>query len=599
MKIIKKICSNKKKTYSRGLYGVAGLLLSTGLFLGCAGDHLAELPYPHTDGIAFQATVGDQEDLGTRAAQYNISSEFYSCDFQMHIEGENNAGNFRQKTATYMIPSGYSGVVVPKVESDYLNWFSRVNPHCFWGWSVPYDPDYVVKEEDFTEGIKVEFKDTPISDLNNNSTYTFKAGSWANGEILEQMLGGRSGPFIYDENGMYVPLLFRHMVSKILVKTFNMVDNVAGSGNANLRGVITIYGLPKEGTFHINPKDENGKPTFPYISKPENWDYDQTQYQQFVISNYNKYLKWEGTSWTSSSSSGIPKDCWYICPEVDLSKLSFMIQIYEYNTEAQEWQLSESRGKNGAYYGDFSGVTFTRNNTNYDDPKGGDETILHAGEYLSINFNIQANGNASAHGNIVSWTSGTSNEKSGNSHVHQGLYTNDDVRDLNDIMSSGDEQRMEDFYNMFGSARSTADDPEGKYPDYEDIYGHEMNVFDLYDDVGSSAVHSGSSSSSTTTKVGNLNTGDDYILDGNGHTINVNSTSLSIGHVRNVYLRLYYYTSSTLSGSIYYEYLVYIDNNGDVWIVDPVTFEETPTGENINNPDKCPVTLNMATGKVT
>ena len=126
-----------------------------------------------------------------------------------------------------------------------------------------------------------------------------------------------------------------------------------------------------------------------------------------------------------------------------------------------------------------------------------------------------------------------------------------------------------------------------------------MNVFDLYDDAGSSAVHSSTSSSSTTTKVGNLNTGDDYLLEGNGHTINVNSTSLSVGHVRNVYLRLYYYTSSSISGSIYYEYIVYIDNNGDVWIVDPVTFEETPTGENINNPDKCPVTLNMSTGKVT
>lgn len=573
---------------------LAGILM---LFSGCGKEDFPDGEiYPgKVDGIIFQSTVGSQEDLTTRASQYNISSEYYKCDFQLHIEGDNNRGEHRDATATYMIPSGYSGILIPKEEDKGINWFSRSNPHCFWGWSVPYDPAYEFSESDLTEGIPVEFKDTDIQELNNNSTFTFKAGSWANGEIMEQMLGGKSGPYVYDVNGMYIPLTFRHTVSKIILRTFNIVDNVAGSGNTNQRGQITIYGLPKEGVFHPAPRNEDGTPRFPYISMPEGWDYDQTQSQKFVISNYSKNLKWEGqTSWSSSNT---PKDCWYIMPEIDLSRLSFKIEIFEYSAAEEKWVPSQSHGVNGAYYGDFSNVTFTRNKTNYDDPNGGDETILHAGEYLTLNFNIQQRGNATAQGVITDWYSYPSTtEKTGNSHVHQGLYTNDDVRDFNTAMSSGNAEQMEDYYNMFGSARDTGEDPEGEYPDYEDIYGKELKVFDLFDDVGSSSYHSSSNSSSTTTKVSNLNTGDDYILDGNGHTINCTSTSLDVGHVRNVYIRVYYYTTTTTNIT---EKIVYIDKMGNVWLVDPETFEETPTQYNINNPNKCPVKLNLTNGAVT
>ena len=575
---------------------ISGMMWCLLLLSGCSKDDFAvDEVYPDVNGIVFESTVGSQEDLTTRAAQYNISSEFYQCDFHLHIEGDNNKGEHRSETAPYMIPSGYSGIVIPKDMENGLNWFSRANAHNFWGWTVPYDRDYEFSESDLTDGIKVEFKDTDIQELNNNSTYTFKSGSWENGAILEQMLGGKSGPYVYDVNGMYIPLTFRHMVSKIILRTFNIVDNVAGTGNTNQRGEITIYGLPKEGTFHICPVNDDGTPRFPYIAMPEDWDYDQTQGQKFVISNYSKNLKWEGkTSWTSSTT---PKDCWYICPEVDLSRLSFKIEIYEYNATDGEWQLSQSHGVNGAYYGDFSNVTFTRNNSNYDDPAGGDETILHAGEYLTLNFNIQERGNATAQGNITGWYSyPSSTDRTGNSHVHQGLYTNDDVRDFNDIMSSGDPESMEDYYNMFGSARDTGEDLEGEYPDYEELYDKELKVFDLYDDVGSASYHNSTSSSSTTTKVSNLNTGDDYMLDGNGHTINCTSTSMKVGHVRNVYLRVYYYTSTSSNIT---EKIVYIDKMGNIWLVDPETFEETPTPYNINDPNKCPVTLNLSTGAVT
>lgn len=125
----------------------------------------------------------------------------------------------------------------------------------------------------------------------------------------------------------------------------------------------------------------------------------------------------------------------------------------------------------------------------------------------TLNFNIQQRGHATAQGVITDWYSyPSSTEKTGNSHVHQELYNNDDVRDFNTAMSSGIPHQMEDYYNTFGSAHDTGEDPEGEYPDYEEIFGVELKVFDLYDDVGSSAYHSSSNSSSTMTKVSNLNT---------------------------------------------------------------------------------------------
>ena len=45
--------------------------------------------------------------------------------------------------------------------------------------------------------------------------------------------------------------------------------------------------------------------------------------------------------------------------------------------------------------------------------------------------------------------------------------------------------------------------------------------------------------------------------------------------------------------------IVKIDKKGYVFIVDPETFEETPTEQNINEIDKSPVTIKLATGEIS
>ena len=575
-----------EKLFHRGIFLPAVILAS--LFLAaCSQEDFGDL-YPKSEGIVFMSSVEGQDDLGTRATMYNISSEFYKCDFHIRIEGINRSGEERSKAGVYEIPSGFSGTLTEKTDADALNWFSRDQEHRFWGWTMPHDPSYRTTDSDLTEGIKIEFADTRIDELSGNN---FKSGSWANGLILEQMLGGRSGPYTYDRDGMYVPLDFRHMVSKIMVRSFTISNNRGGTGSSIQKGEITIFGLPKEGTFHINPEDENGNPAYPYITMPEDWDYDQTEGQTFVISNYARGYKWEGSSWNSSNTE--PKDAWYICPEVDLSKLSFMIQIYK--SQGGEWILDETYGQNGAFYGDFSGITFTREGNNYDSPEGGDQTVLHAGEYLFLNINLQQNGGASAHGNILSWSK-PSQDVTGNAHVNPGFYTLSDVKNLSDVMQNGTAEEKENLYYMTGNGKDTGSDPEGEYPDYEELYGEELKIFELMDDVGSEASHDANRTIEKGVKVEDLYVDDGYILEGNGHTLNCyNMTTLKVGHVRNIYLRLYYRNNIT---NVYYQYIIYIDNWGNVWIVDPVTFEETPTQYNINDPDKNPVTLDLATGRV-
>ena len=553
---------------------------------------------PLTSGIRFEAVVGGTESLSTRANTntYNVTSEFYDCDFFVHLEGRNNSDEDKSNSSTYVIPSGYEGTITPKDEKNALNWFSRISPHDFWGWTLPSETEYTPDESKLSEGIKIKFQDTYLDGTSNSSASSWKDDSWKNGSCLEQMIGAQAGPYTYNENGMYVPLQFRHLVSKIILSTFLVIDNVSGTTTSNLKGTITFYGMPDEATFYPTPRDEAGNAIAPYMEMPSDWDYDKSKGVTYAITNSAKNLKWEGHD-SGNYSQNWPRDCWYICPEVDFSKLAFKIELYEY--VGNQWILSQSHGKRGAYYGDFKNVTFSRSTTgnNYDntgEDQGKDATILHAGEYLQLNINLNEKGNPGVQGVITEW-SGNYN-RAGSAHVEQGIYSVEEYRDLVTAMRSGDEDLIKEYYQIYGSGKDTSSDPEGEYPNYEDIYGRELDIFELYDDIGSEDAIS--SSSTTTSKMNYYcNIADGYILDGRGHTVNCNSSFVYIGPVRDVYFREYYYSSST--PRTYYEYIVYVDKMGQVWTVDPETYEYTMTEYNVLNGNKNPVTLYLSSGKVS
>lgn len=546
-------------------------------------------------GLSFFGTVEDGEELSTRAVSAtDISSSYFNCDFYIKIAGRNGLDEEKENWSVLNIPSGASGTLVVTDDSyPKLNWFSRDKNHNYWSWTMPWTSEYDPRDLSVPDKVMVPFPGSSMSELSystiGSTVYiNWKTGVWKDGEVMEKFVGASAGPLDYLSNGQFVNLKFRHLVSKIFISNFVVVDNVAGTSNSNLRGEITFYGLPNEVPLYTSPVDVDGTIGRPYIPKPEEygWDYDQSRGVTYVIINKSYTYQWQGGNISA-------RDCFYIPPEIDLSKLSFKIQIYEY--VSNNWVESTSHGIHGAYYGDFSRVSFSRttNGNNYDNyPYDGDDlTRLHAGEYLILNINLYENGEPSIRGTITNWRSWQDRDAS--QHVEDGIYSIEDMKEFNDLMSSTNVneekvQKREDYFQNHGG-HTTDEDLAGLYPEYPS----QKKVIKLYDDIGISDAHYSTSDN----KMSSLYVADDFILDGQGHTVNMNSSSVSIGQVRDIYLRYYYRTSS--SPYVYTEYIVYIDKMGEVFLVDPVTFEETPAGYNVNNMTKNPFSIDLSNGRLS
>ena len=556
------------------------------ILVACKDDDYIDKAYSEIEGIRFTGDISDADRLLTRADKYNITQEFFDCDFHLCVGGSNSEGKDSTDVSTYVIPSGYEGALIPKSGNLSLNWYSRENIHGFWGWTMPIDTLYIPSRKDLTDGIRIPFLNTDLNQTAGTTGVDWKEDAWGNGRYYEQMIGAYFGPTTYIENGIYVPLHFQHIVSKIFLKNLYVIDNYNVTTSSSLKGVITFYGMPGEATLYPCPQDKDGNYTRPVVVMPRTesggeWDYDQKSRVSYAMTNSSKYYDWEGhTSHTTTSSY---KDCWYVCPELDFSRLEYKIEIYEYDKNAEEWTLSPTHGMRGAFYGDFRNVKFKRTGSSgYDNPDGGDETILHAGEYLELTIYLYEKGNPTVQGTFKSWTSRTG---TGSSHVEQGIYSYEQLTEMAEVMKSGDPDRIEEYYEMNGSGRDTSEDPEGMYPDYKEKYGQELKILELFDDIGNESYGS-------TTKLKSLEVADGYILDGQGHTVNVSSSPLTLGPVRDIYIK--YHNNSSTSAVI-----IYIDKMGQVWKVDPYTFVETRTNYNVNDASSNPFTLTFSSGAVS
>lgn len=585
----------------------AALLLLAVIPAACAQvDDLA--PADGADEVVIRATVGgssavaDAEDVETRAnnSVYDVTSQLYNLDFFVRVAGQNREDEFRAESSRYLIPSGYSGMLYPASEQKTLNWFARDRKHEFYGWTMPFvgnTAEFDPGEDVLADGIEFSFQDTDLSNTTNANASAWDASSWQNGQKLEKFIGGKTDELTYLENGKYVNLRMRHLVSKIMVKEIAVIDNTTGVFDKAVKGTITFYGMPKDMVFYPVPVDDEGRRLQPYVKIPDNWDFPQDKSLTFALTNSSKTYNWEGHTGTSSTYSYV--DAWYIPPEMDFDLLTYKIQLYKYVDG--EWIPDPTHGEHGAYFGSFKTVKFTRttNGSNYDDPDnpGSDDTILHAGEYLVLYINMMERGNPSIHGTIVDWTNKTNRE--GYSHVEDGMYAYEEFYDMQTAMgTSSSAETKEEFFMLHGSGRDTGMDPEGEYPEYENIpkyKGKELKIFEVYEDIGYNGY--GNSTTGSSAKCSSIVMPEGYILDGKGHTINMTGNNPSIGNVRDIYLRSYLQNTST-NPYTYTEYIVYIDKMGDVWTVDPVTFEETKTSYNINNVNKNPVNIDLTTGRV-
>lgn len=237
------------------------------------------------------------------------------------------------------------------------------------------------------------------------------------------------------------------------------------------------------------------------------------------------------TEYGISCTVGAPTQL-YIAPNQDFANMQFSIHI-------------EGEAGNKDYYGDFKSVIFQRENTDQPEwDEGKSKTILYAGEEMTINLTVRdgnAGGNITV--NISNWYDTA--WRQGTGYPRNGIYSDSELLDL---------------YNKFGQAYT-----EEAFEEMFDIYGEEVDgkkVFYLYEDGKISHTR--------------LPVPKEAILDGAGHTVQINNTSHNIGDKENApyvahigQCRNIFITNGT--------HIIYIDEDGFVYLVDPDTLEMEKT----------------------
>ena len=491
------------------------------LFTACQSESLSYKEITNNT-ISFTATVVEPTSLQTRVPSEDsttfVTHDAFDCDFYLQLDTQ-NSGQEITEFGTYVVPSTYEGRLdVKNIEGESkptaLSWKSLRGEHTFYGWTFPTggkqgynidNPFANLSGEEFEEvlknGVEITF---------NNSSEGKDYDTYNNNAIYEQFIGTQKGPVTYVENGTYVPLIFKHLVSKIYVD--EIVLDMFGSIEEHLQANMTIYGLPTKATFYPNPKlaiDFDGENNFndggPVVVPNVNPDDEMT----FYIENDSKN-----------------QDYVWICPEVDFSDLSFNVSL----------QSTES-GYNGLkdFSGTFKNVIFDRTGINWDNDKVGDETVLHAGEMMILKIILYPGGDGGLYVKILPWS--THDPEDTPHYSHAGLYSDSSLNEI--AAAADDKEKAAELFELYGEEITNED-------------GTVEKVFNLYENTD------------LTFTSGNMNVlrvTNDYVLEGNGHLITVNKSNVRVRNVRNVYI-------TDCKGKY-----IYIDPDGKLYRVDPNTFQ--------------------------
>lgn len=439
------------------------LLLNT----ACSEEE-TELSFSDSE-ISFGAFVEEGGKPETRANTNvkDIGEEYNNTDFFIAVEA-----GAEKKAGKFWVASGTQGMLSPKTSADKLKWKDRTSDHYFWAWTCPMNTNFAPSAESLPQTVKIEFKNSGITD---------QADPYFNNRIYENLLGASYGGINYNTAGSYVPLQFRHMVSRIKIRDIVLVDNLNNVQITGLNYRITIYGLPSEAYFHIGEKSENGNEALqPYVKPDGSFNYDLDQGVTYYIDG-----EW-----------------FYICPEMDFQNLSFKIEICDQNGD-----IDPKYGIQGAFYGDFKNIKISRNNNEgYDKGDGSDRTILHAGEEITISsMTLSSKGTVGVGGTLNSYQWNFVDRKA-SQHIHNGIYSDAEADMMKDLFDGGpSEEELKEFKDTYGSGEK-----DGK------------TVVSLYDDIKISG--------------NDFTFGKDFVMDGLGHRISFDNSPWTIGNMFDVYI---------------------------------------------------------------
>lgn len=228
-----------------------------------------------------------------------------------------------------------------------------------------------------------------------------------------------------------------------------------------------------------------------------------------------------------------PGNVIYVAPEIDLSKVDFSIKITDDNSILNEYRDDTE------YFGNLKNIRFNRTGPDatggpYDDVSGqSDLTTLHAGEELHLTLVATVGQTPGMGVSVPKWY--LKDENPAVSHTRPGVYTQGE---MNDVLSGGRSDtsiHLDYYWQLYGSKRPN---DNNKY-------------FNIYENLQ--------------VKGDFLPCYDPYVIDGMGHLIELsdNPNKIWIENYRNVYIK---------SGNN----LIYIDEEGNISLLNPETFEEIP-----------------------
>ena len=548
--------------------------------------------------IDFTGKIDNSLKRSTRALtnppEYVSNAIFGKNNFYVEINMDTTINGETQtlaKTGTYFIPTGMAGLLEHKdtsKDNPKPNWYNPLDPHYFWSWTVPWMDDYSsTGGEEETPGGEITDPDdlgsraegdgdtgeptTPPADDNTNNPlassirYTIKSTAaedinsekFPNGAILENFIGTKTGPLNYKNNGKDVELQYKHLVSKIRVEKFVLID-AYGNAQTQVAGTLSFINMPNSFVFYPHPDGTNGTTE----------DGAPIAVTDFSTADINSVTLSFGLYQPDPDEEEPPVEL-YVCPEIDFSKVQYKVDI----------TYPEKYAARGSYWGDFSNLNFERiPDTDYDQPGEeptepsdpndpnapvypADKTILHAGEMMLFTLQVKEIGGSGISCTLSPWATGETNPA--NHHSHPGIYSDTEAKQLVDAGTNA--TLWETLYEQFG---------DGTMGDTEDIPAHLRNkkIFKLYRD----GLINGMS----------FPVGDGYVLDGMGYMITFtptssNSSKVTLGRMRDIHIQVP--GEPTL--------MIYVDVNGDVWWEDPKTGEMLPTNHSLTETSQ---TLDLA-----
>lgn len=401
---------NYSTFYTNLKHAAAAVLVSMAV-AGCRSEG-GEAAFD-SDGtpVAFGALLTNEADLRTRTLEREpLNPKFYSMDFFLQLCYEDQSDHTTgSEMGTYVIPSGYSGWLESKESRERLNWHDLKSDHTFYAWNLPWTTESyeeLAAKSDLPdtddEGnvcplrpLRIEFHDSPETEKESGSGYD----KFRNDSIMQYFIGAKTGPVSYQQNGTYVELVFRHLVSKIHIAKLSLIEGPHTIQN-DLKADMTFFGMPYTGVFYPHPAN-NGAPL---VVADEPTDEQVEKGRTYFISN---------------DPDRLVDNIFYVAPELDFSKLSFKIKITDTRYEGLD-----------AYYGNFNNVNFVRvAGEDYD--RGGDEKVLHAGEVMHLVIELYKGMGPGLAVVIDDWSTEKSNDAV--HHYYPGIYSDGEAQELADF----------------------------------------------------------------------------------------------------------------------------------------------------------------------